>query len=132
MESKIVIVLRDDLLPWQCANVTAGLMGGVVGELKDEEPYIDADGRVYLPLLRQPAFVFEATSDELKRTYDRAVSRSVRFSIFPEDIFATRYDADHRTAISLLHTDSMRLVGLAFHTDAKIADKITHGLKRHR
>ena len=130
--TKIVVVLREDLAPWQCANVTAFLAGGIASDLNIiGKPYADASGREYLPLLRQPVFVFEGNADELKRTYDRTVSREIAFSIFPNDIFATNNDDDNRGAVLKLNPESMNLAGLAFHADAKIADKITSGLKRH-
>ena len=131
--TKIVVVLREDLAPWQCANVTAFLAGGIASDPNIiGKPYVDASSREYLPLLRQPVFVFEGNAEELKRTYDRAISREIAFSIFPNDIFATNNDDDNRAAVQRLNPDSMNLAGLAFHTDAKIADKITGGLKRHR
>ena len=131
--TKIVVVLRGDLAPWQCSNVTAFLAGGFASDSNIiGRPYADASGREHLPLLRQPVFVFEGNVEEIKRTYDRAISREIAFSIFPNDIFATNNDDDNRAAVQRLNPDSMNLAGLAFHTDAKIADKITNGLKRHR
>lgn len=132
-DTKIVIALREDLAPWQCANVTAFLTGGIASDPNIiGNPYEDASGRKYLPLLRQPVFVFEGNAEEMKRTYDRAVSRQIAFSIFPEEIFKTDNDDDNRAAVKVLNPDSMNLAGIAFHTDAKIASKITDGLKRHR
>ena len=60
-DTKIAVVLRDDLLPWQELNVTAFLVSGVAAnpELLGE-PYEDADGQRYLPLLRQPVVVLTA------------------------------------------------------------------------
>lgn len=133
--TKIVVVLRNDLAPWQCANVTAFLAGGIASDSNIiGKPYSGGSNRLYLPLLRQPVFVFEATADELRRTYDRAVLRELVFSIFPNDIFATNNDDDNRGAVQQLtsETVSKSLAGLAFHTDAKTADKITDGLKKHR
>jgi hypothetical protein len=131
--TKIVVVLRDDLAPWQCANVTAFLTGGIASDSTViGKPYADASGREYLPMLRQPVFVFEASADDLKRTYNRAISREVVPSIFPNDIFETNNDDDNRAAVRTLHPDSLNLAGMAFHTDARIADKITRSLKKHR
>lgn len=131
--TKIVVVLRNDLAPWQCANVTAFLIGGVASDVTViGQPYTDASGRTYLPLLRQPVFVFEATPEEMKRTYDRTLSRDISFSIFPNDIFATNNDNDNRAAVQALASESLNLAGIAFHADSKTADKIINGLKRHR
>jgi len=132
-DTKIVVVLREDMAPWQCANITAFLTGGIASNPNIiGKPYEDASGRQYLPLLRQPVFVFQASAEEIKRTYDRAISREVAFSIFPEEIFKTDNDEDNRAAVKTLNSDSMNLVGIAFHADAKIASKVIDGLKRHR
>jgi len=131
-DTKIVVVLRDDLAAWQRANVTAFLISGIAAEPGVVgEPYADAAGNRYLPMLRQPVFVFQGTAAELKRTYDRARSRDIVFSIFPDDIFATNNDGDNRAATAKLEPDALNLAGLAFRADAKIADKISNGLARH-
>jgi hypothetical protein len=36
------------------------------------EPYRDGDGRLYTPMIREPIFVYGATSAELTRTHDAA------------------------------------------------------------
>lgn len=132
-DTKIVVVLRDDLAAWQRANVTAFLISGIAAQPGIVgENYADASGREYLPMLRQPVFVFEGTAAELKRTYERAVSRGEHMSIFPDEIFATNNDDDNRAAVRAIDPTAMNLAGLAFRADAKIADKITGGLSRHR
>jgi hypothetical protein len=67
-DTKIAIVLRDDLETWQKLNVTAFLASGrgrqpeLLGE-----PYADADGTLYTPMFRQPVLVFEADKAVLDR-----------------------------------------------------------------
>ncbi len=41
------------------------------------EPYEDASGTKYLPMFRQPGLVYAATGDDLRRAYERAISRGV-------------------------------------------------------
>ena len=131
-DTKIVVVLRDDLAAWQSANVTAFLVSGIAAQPGIVgEPYADAAGNSYLPMLRQPVFVFQGNAAEMKRTYERARSRQIAFAIFPDDIFATNNDDDNRAAAAKIAPDAMKLAGLAFRADAKIADKITNGLNRH-
>jgi hypothetical protein len=45
-DTKIAIVIRDDLLVWQKLNVTAFLMSGIIGAAPEiiGEPYQDAAG----------------------------------------------------------------------------------------
>ena len=55
-DTKIAIVVRDDLAVWQKLNVTAFLTSGIVGATEGllGEPYEDAAGNTYNPL-RHPA-----------------------------------------------------------------------------
>ena len=52
--TKTAVVVRDDLASWQRLNVTAFLVSGLIGAAEADaigEPYEDADGVAYLPLL---------------------------------------------------------------------------------
>jgi hypothetical protein len=76
-DTKIVIVLRDDLATWQKLNVTAFLTSGIVGATQGliGEPYEDAAGNRYAPLAIQPMIVLAADGGTLKAIYDRAMAR---------------------------------------------------------
>src|SRR5579885_1850514 len=69
-ETKTALVLRSDLLAWQVANVAAFLTGGLAGVYPEivGEPYADASGQLYTPLVREPIFVYGASTTELQRT----------------------------------------------------------------
>lgn len=131
-DTKIAVVLREDLQPWQKLNVTAftvsGLAasGGALGE-----PYEDASGRIYLPMFRQPVLVFVGTSDQLRATYERAVRFNLRFSIYTEELFATKNDIDNRAAVKRVASADLRLVGMAFRDEKKLVDKALKGLTLH-
>ncbi|MFX5521817.1 DUF2000 family protein, partial [Acinetobacter baumannii] len=58
-DTKIVVILGDDLAAWQELNVTAFLTAGIATSAPGlvGEPYRDADGTAYLPMLRQPVIV---------------------------------------------------------------------------
>ncbi len=62
-DTKIAVLLREDLAVRQRLNVTAFLVSGVGTELPEAvgEPYADADGAPYLPMFRRPVLVFEGT-----------------------------------------------------------------------
>jgi len=55
-DTKVVVLLRDDLAMWQALNVAAFLVSGIVGAVDDiiGKPYEDADGTQYLAMCRQP------------------------------------------------------------------------------
>ena len=61
-ETKMAIVICDDLATWQKLNVTAFLMSGIVGATPDiiGAPYEDAQGNKFNALSRQPAIVLKA------------------------------------------------------------------------
>lgn len=127
---RIVGVLREDLEPWKRLNVAAftisgvDAQSGVVGE-----PYRDGSGYGCPPMFNDPILVFGATYDELKRTAERARSRDVPFSLFMEQLFSTFNDADNRRAVETVATQDLALVGIAFRSKRKAADKILKGLK---
>ena len=61
-DTKVSIVVREDLATWRKLNVVAFLMSGVVGASPDliGEPYEDAVGNTYNPLMIQPMIVLGA------------------------------------------------------------------------
>ena len=66
-ETKTAILIHSDLARWQIANVAGFLAGGLAGFFPEivGEPYRDATGRIYTPLVREPLFVYAATTAEL-------------------------------------------------------------------
>lgn len=133
-ETKVAVVVRDDLAAWQRLNVCAFLMSGVVagaGEPVVGPDYEDASGRHYLPMLVQPVLVFEAGASKLRTVYERAVTRELRFAIYATDLFATGKDEDNRAAVRAVRSEELDLVGLAVRAPHKAVDGVVRGLKRH-
>ena len=130
-ETKTSIVLRHDLLPWQIANVAAFLAGGLAGFFPEivGEPYRDGSHRIYTPLIREPVFVLGATTAELARTHQRAITRNLRLAIYTAPLFKTIDDVANRAEVAAHPTEALDLVGLGLHADRKTIDKITGGLK---
>ena len=115
-ETKTAILLRRDLLPWQLANVSAFLAGGLAGFFPEivGEPYRDATGRLYTPLIREPVFVYGGTAAELTRTHQRAMSRGLRVAIYTEPLFRTANDAAiPATALMIRDPGSARLAAIS-------------------
>ena len=129
--TKTALVIRADLLSWQVANVAAFLSGELAGAYPEivGEPYRDGDGRLYTPMIREPIFIYGATSAELTRTHGRAVKRGMRFAIYTAPLFKTTHDADNRASVAATSAAALDLVGLGLHADRKTIDKITGGLK---
>lgn len=132
-DTKIAIVVREDLAVWQKLNVTAFLSGGLVGAYPElpGKPYQDGSGRFYGPLVRQPILIFVASGEHLARTLSRARERGLRCCLYTHDLFKTGNDIDNRAAVAAVATDALDLVGLAIHADRKDVDKVTRGLLLH-
>jgi len=131
--TKIALVVRDDLATWQKLNVASFLAGGLVGASPElaGEPYQDASGRFYGPLIRQPVLIFAASAAELTNVLQRAQQRGVRPHLYTTELFATGNDVDNRAAVAAVTTGALDLVGLGLHAERKEIDKIIKGLKLH-
>lgn len=133
-DTKVAIVVRDDLAAWQRLNVTAFLMSGLVASAGPEaigDDYVDGDGVHYLPLLVQPVLVFEAPRDKLRTLRERAARREVAVAIYTADMFATGNDADNRSAVRVVGTEALDLVGLGVRAGHRDVDAIVRGAQRH-
>lgn len=132
-DTKIAVLLRDDLETWQRLNVTAFLVSGIGTAVPEVvgEPYADADDTPYLPMFRQPVMVFEGSKEQLTTAHTRAVGRGVALAVFTSDLFATGNDRDNRAAVRAVRRDGLDLVGLAVHGPRNAVDKILKGASMH-
>jgi hypothetical protein len=132
-DTKIAVLLRDDLESWQRLNVTAFLVSGL-GTTSPEvigEPYADADDTAYLPMFRQPVLVFEGTKETLTAAHGRALSRSLPRAVFTSDLFSTGNDRDNRAAVRAVGKDQLDLVGMAIYGPRNAVDKVLKGARMH-
>ena len=132
-DTKIAVLLREDLEPWQRLNVTAFLVSGLGTAVPEVigEPYEDADGVQYLPMFRQPVLVFEGTKETLTAAHGRALSRALPRAIFTSDLFTTGNDRDNRAAVRAVGTADLDLVGMAVHGPKNAVDKVLKGARMH-
>jgi hypothetical protein len=132
-DTKIAIVVREDLATWQKLNVTAFLTSGIVGANAGllGEPYEDAAGNTYNPLMIQPIIVLIADADAIKTIYRRAMERGAPLSLYIEDMFSTGHDAANRATVKQYPPEMLNVVGLALRADKKVVDKITKGARMH-
>ncbi|MFH9549392.1 DUF2000 family protein [Streptomyces sp. NPDC017435] len=132
-DTKIAVLLRDDLETWQRLNVTAFLVSGLGTALPEVigEPYEDADGVRCLSMFRQPVLVFEGTKETLAAAHARVLSRSLPRAVFTSDLFATGNDRDNRAAVRAVRTADLDLVGLAVYGPRNAVDKVLKGARMH-
>ena len=132
-DTKIAVLLRDDLLTWQRLNVTAFLVSGIGTAVPEVigEPYEDGDGVPYLAMFRQPVLVFEAGKELLRAAHGRALARNLPVSVFTSDLFATGNDRDNRAAVRAVPTEQLDLVGIGVYGPRNAIDKIVKGAGMH-
>ncbi len=133
-DTKIAIVLRNDLKTWQKLNVTAFTISGIAGTVDEilGDHYEDGSGRVYLPMLKQPVLIFETDGERIRKAYERAVRRGVAFTIFTEELFATSNDIDNRAAVRAKPSDELNIVGMAMRDRKKTIDRVLEGISLHQ
>lgn len=109
-DTKIAIILRDDLAVWQKLNVAAFLMGGIVGAAPQiiGEPYCDAAGHAYSSLPIQPLIILAGDQALLSAIQRRALQRQVRVALYIEEMFGTNHDAANRAMFAQFGPDNAR------------------------
>jgi hypothetical protein len=132
-DTKIAIVVRTDLEPWQKLNVAAFLSGGIAAAFPEciGAPYEDGSNTKYLSLIGQPILIYGADRAALTRALERARARNVTPAVYTEDMFKTTHDEANRAAVKAVDRAELNLVGIAMRAERKVIDKIVDGLKFH-
>ena len=132
-DTKIAVIVRTDLEPWQKLNVASFLSGGIAAAFPGcvGEAYEDGSGTKYLSLIGQPILIYGADRTALSRALERALARNVTPAVYTEDMFRTTHDEANRAAVKRVLRAELNLVGLAFRAERKVVDKIMDGLKFH-
>jgi hypothetical protein len=131
--TKVAIVIRNDLAPWQKLNVAAFMASGIIGSVADiiGEPYEDADGTAYLPLCRQPITILEGDGSTLSSALRRALDRNLQVAVYTEEMFVTSNDDDNRAAVKAVTRDHLNLVGIGMHGERGVVDKALKNVRLH-
>lgn len=132
-DTKVVVVLNEDLLPWQELNVTAFLMSAIATSGPDltGAPYRDRDGNEYLPMLRQPVLVLSAGADLLAAARERALGRGIPTALYTRELFSTGHDEANRATVAQVPAHELDLVGIALRGPRNVVDRIVKGARMH-
>jgi hypothetical protein len=132
-DTKIAVVVRDDLATWQRLNVTAFLSSGITAAHPQLVglPYLDADDTSYLPLLGMPVLVFEGDRETLRAVRARAVRRSLSVALYTADMFRTGHDGANRSVVRAVTGADLDVVGLAVFGPKNAVDKAVKGTDLH-
>ncbi len=133
-DTKIAIVVRDDLALWQRLNLTAFLASGIAAlhPAAIGDPYRDASGQAYAPMFMQPVVIYAAEATALTAAFRRARERELPCAIYTQELFTTDNDADNRAAVAAIPTEALMLVGFAARAPRNAIDKVVKGLALHR
>lgn len=133
-DTKVAVVLRDDLAPWQELNVTAFLMSGIANSESGlvGEPYRDGDGNEYLPMLRQPVLVMSAHADFFTTARSKAAAREdIALAVYTSALFTTTHDEANRATVAAVSAGDLDLVGIAVRGPKNAIDRLLKGAHMH-
>ena len=133
VETKVALLVREDLLGWQKLNVAAFLATGIAGAAPEAmgAPYEDAAGRRYAPLLGQPILILAASAVDLLTARRIALERGLTIAAYVAAMFATGHDAANRAVFRAESAETPDLVGLALRGPKRDVDRATKGLTLH-
>ncbi len=132
-DTKIKIILRDDLEIWQKLNVTAFLMSGIAGTQNIiGQPYLDKSNMEYLPMSQQPIIIYSSTGDRINELLQKAITKEVAIAIYTEELFKTYNDEDNRAAVAQFTTQELNLVGVGIRGKKNVVDKLLKGFELHK
>jgi hypothetical protein len=132
-ETKVAILVLEDLEVWQKLNVTAFLATGIAGSAPEAmgEPYVDAADRRYASMLGQPILILAADPNTLLRARRQAQERGLTCAAYVRAMFSTGHDAANREVFRAEPADEPALVGIAMRGPKKDVDRATKGARLH-
>ncbi|MBP2199331.1 DUF2000 family protein [Pantoea cypripedii] len=132
-DTKIALIVRDDLATWQRLNVVAFLATGIASAAPEMmgEPYIDARGHHYGNMAGQPMLVFSGDLPGLQRAHRQGLERELTIIPYVHAMFSTGHDAANREVFLAEDADNLNLVGIALRGPKKAVDKAIKGLSLH-
>jgi hypothetical protein len=133
-DTKVALIVRNDLATWQRLNVAAFLATGIASAAPEAmgEPYVDANGHPYGNMLGQPMMIFEADLAGLQAAHRVGLERAITVLPYVFAMFSTRHDEANRQVFLAEDPSNLGLVGLALRGPKKAVEKATKGLSLHR
>jgi hypothetical protein len=132
-DTKVAVLVHEDLAQWQKLNVTAFVATGIASAVPEAmgEPYQDSAGRIHSRLLGQPILIYVASTEVLRRAWHQCVQRDLRRSAYVRAMFETGHDAANREVFRAEPVDAPDLVGLALHGPKNDVAKAIKGARLH-
>ena len=121
-DTKIAIVVRDDLPTWQKLNVTAYVASALVGgDLRAGRRELRGCVGQFVPARWSSSrwMIYAVDEAGIRKAYRRAMERGIQIAIFTRELFSTGNDIDNRAAVRAKSADELDLVGLAMRDQKK-------------
>src|SRR5262249_36011526 len=111
-DTKVAILVLEDLAVWQKLNAAAFLASGIAAAAPEAlgDPYEDAAGRRHARMLGQPVLIFAAGPEGLSRAYRVGIERNLSRAVYVRAMFSTGHDAANRAAFKAEPADAPDLV----------------------
>lgn len=132
-DTKVALIVRDDLAGWQRLNVTAFLATGIAAAAPDAlgQTYVDAAGNTYGKMLGQPILIFQSDLPGLQRAHRVALERPLTIIPYVFSMFSTGHDDANRQVFAAEDPANLNLVGLGLRGPRNAVDKAVKGLSLH-
>lgn len=134
IDTKIALVIKDDLASWQKLNVASFLASSVAIKFPEThgKPFVNASKIEYLPFIKQPMLIYKADDgQQIKRAFNRAKDRGLNIGIYTEPLFATKNEGGNHIEISKCTDEEQDLVGIVIYGENRKVSKALNGLKFH-
>lgn len=133
-DTKIALIVRDDLAIWQRLNVVAFLSSGITASAPDVlgKPYIDANGVQYGNMLGQPMMVYEGNLEMIQIANKKAIEQELSIIPYVHAMFSTGNDEANRQVFLAEDANNLNLVGLGLRGPKKAVDKAIKRLSLHK
>lgn len=133
-DTKIALIVRDDLAIWQRLNVVAFLSSGITASAPDVlgKPYIDANGVQYGNMLGQPMMVYEGNLETIQIAHQKAIEQELTIIPYVHAMFSTGNDEANRQVFLAEDANNLNLVGLGLRGPKKAVDKAIKRLSLHK
>ena len=133
-DTKIAVIVRDDLEPLAGLNVTAFLASGIPRRTPtcSASPTPTPTAPRYLPLFGSRCWSSRATRRWCRAAHGRALRRGLPTAVFTADLFATGTTPTTAPRSPGRAGADLDLVGVAVHGQRNAVDKIVKGAALHR
>lgn len=133
-DTKIALIIRQDLLTWQKLNVAAFLASSVAIQFPQThgQAFINGSGSTYLPFIKHPILIYGADDEgQMKRAFGRARDRDLAIGIYTMPLFSTKNEEGNLVEMAKCTDEEQDLVGLILYGENRKVDKAISGLRFH-